>query len=61
MLITGPNMAGKSTYLRQNALIVIMAQAGLFVPAKKAKIGLFDKIFSEWGHLTTWQKGNLLL
>ena len=41
-LITGPNMAGKSTYLRQNALIAIMAQAGLFVPAKKAKIGLFD-------------------
>ena len=48
-LITGPNMAGKSTYLRQNALIAIMAQAGFYVPAKKAKIGIFDKIFSRVG------------
>ena len=56
-LITGPNMAGKSTYLRQNALIVIMAQAGLFVPAKKANIGLFDKIFSRVGASDDLAKG----
>ena len=56
-LITGPNMAGKSTYLRQNALIAIMAQAGLFVPAKKAKIGLFDKIFSRVGASDDLAKG----
>ena len=48
-LITGPNMAGKSTFLRQNALIVIMAQMGSFVPAKKAKIGLTDRVFSRIG------------
>ena len=56
-LITGPNMAGKSTYLRQNALIVIMAQAGLFVPAKKANIGVFDKIFSRVGASDDLAKG----
>ena len=56
-LITGPNMAGKSTYLRQNALIVIMAQAGLFVPAKKVNIGLFDKIFSRVGASDDLAKG----
>ena len=48
-LLTGPNMAGKSTYLRQNALIAILAQMGAFVPAKQAKIGLVDKIFSRVG------------
>lgn len=48
-LITGPNMAGKSTYLRQNALITILAQTGCFVPAAYAKIGLVDKIFSRVG------------
>ncbi|KAK5113066.1 hypothetical protein LTR62_003645 [Meristemomyces frigidus] len=48
-LITGPNMAGKSTYLRQNALITILAQTGLFVPADYASIGLVDKIFSRVG------------
>jgi DNA mismatch repair protein MutS len=48
-LLTGPNMAGKSTYLRQNALIAIMAQAGLFVPAKHAHIGRIDKLFSRVG------------
>lgn len=49
MLITGPNMAGKSTYLRQNALISILAQTGCFVPADYASIGLVDKIFSRVG------------
>ncbi|KAL1794569.1 hypothetical protein ACET3X_006385 [Alternaria dauci] len=48
-LITGPNMAGKSTYLRQNALISILAQTGSFVPATYAEIGLVDKIFSRVG------------
>ncbi|MEM8800288.1 MAG: DNA mismatch repair protein MutS [Pseudomonadota bacterium] len=48
-LLTGPNMAGKSTFLRQNALITIMAQAGLWVPAKAAHIGLVDQIFSRVG------------
>lgn len=49
LLITGPNMAGKSTYLRQVALIVIMAQIGSYVPAKMASIGLVDKIFTRIG------------
>ncbi|WP_342268034.1 DNA mismatch repair protein MutS [Candidatus Tisiphia endosymbiont of Empis tessellata] len=48
-LITGPNMSGKSTFLRQNALIAILAQIGSFVPAKSAKIGIVDKIFSRIG------------
>ena len=48
-LITGPNMAGKSTYLRQNALIVILAQMGSFVPAQAAHIGVVDRIFSRVG------------
>lgn len=48
-LVTGPNMAGKSTWLRQNALMVIMAQAGLFVPAKEVRIGLADRVFSRVG------------
>jgi DNA mismatch repair ATPase MutS len=48
-LITGPNMAGKSTYLRQNALISILAQTGSFVPAEYAEIGLVDKVFSRVG------------
>ena len=48
-LITGPNMAGKSTYLRQNALIAILAQIGSFVPAKKAELGIIDKLFSRVG------------
>ncbi|THZ10624.1 hypothetical protein D6C95_00423 [Aureobasidium pullulans] len=49
LLITGPNMAGKSTYLRQNALMTILAQTGCFVPADYAEIGLVDKIFSRVG------------
>ncbi|WHQ47020.1 MAG: DNA mismatch repair protein MutS [Candidatus Midichloria sp.] len=48
-LITGPNMAGKSTFLRQNAIIAIMAQIGSFVPASEAHIGIVDKIFSRIG------------
>jgi DNA mismatch repair protein MutS len=48
-LITGPNMAGKSTYLRQQALIVVMAQMGSFVPATQAHIGVVDKLFSRVG------------
>ncbi len=49
LVVTGPNMAGKSTYLRQNALIAVMAQAGCFVPAKRAQIGLVDRLFSRVG------------
>jgi DNA mismatch repair protein MutS len=49
LLLTGPNMAGKSTYLRQNALIAILAQAGLPAPAKAARIGVIDRLFSRVG------------
>ncbi|OQW61685.1 MAG: DNA mismatch repair protein MutS [Proteobacteria bacterium SG_bin9] len=48
-LLTGPNMAGKSTFLRQNALIALMAQTGCYVPAKRARIGVVDRLFSRVG------------
>ena len=48
-LLTGPNMGGKSTFLRQNALIVVLAQMGSFVPAKRARIGVIDRLFSRVG------------
>ena len=56
-LITGPNMAGKSTYLRQNALIFILAQAGSFVPAQSAHIGIADALFSRVGASDDLSKG----
>ncbi|MDR1828515.1 MAG: DNA mismatch repair protein MutS [Methylobacteriaceae bacterium] len=49
LLITGPNMGGKSTYLRQNALIAVLAQTGSFVPAREARIGVVDRLFSRVG------------
>ena len=48
-LVTGPNMGGKSTFLRQNALIAVMAQAGCYVPARSARLGLVDRLFSRVG------------
>jgi len=56
-VITGPNMAGKSTYMRQVALICLMAQMGSFVPAKKASIGLVDRIFTRIGALDNLSAG----
>jgi len=49
ILLTGANMGGKSTYLRQNAIIVLLAQMGSFVPARRAKIGIVDSVFSRVG------------
>ncbi|MEN8917346.1 MAG: DNA mismatch repair protein MutS, partial [Octadecabacter sp.] len=56
-LLTGPNMAGKSTYLRQNALIAVLAQMGAFVPAKSATIGIVSQIFSRVGASDDLSKG----
>lgn len=58
MLITGPNMGGKSVYLKQTALLVIMAQIGSFVPAKEAFVGLIDKIMTRIGAHDALQRGN---
>ena len=57
-LITGPNMAGKSTYIRQIALIVLMAQSGAWVPAKHCRMGLVDRIFSRVGASDELARGN---
>ena len=57
IILTGPNMAGKSALLRQTALIVLMAQAGSFVPAKKAEIGWFDKLFTRVGATDNISRG----
>ncbi len=57
-LITGPNMAGKSTFLRQNALIAVLAQTGSFVPAKAAHIGVVDRLFSRVGAADDLARGH---
>lgn len=57
-LLTGPNMGGKSTFLRQNALLVILAQMGSFVPATKATIGIVDKVFSRVGASDDLSRGH---
>jgi DNA mismatch repair protein MutS len=57
LIITGPNMAGKSTYLRQVALIILMAQMGCFVPASEVKIGMVDRIFTRIGALDNIMRG----
>ncbi len=58
MLITGPNMAGKSTYMRQVALCVILAQSGSFVPASEARIGIVDRVFTRVGASDDLASGN---
>ena len=57
MVITGPNMAGKSTYIRQVALLVLMAQMGSFIPAKEATIGVVDRIFTRVGAMDELARG----
>ena len=57
LLLTGPNMAGKSTYMRQVALIVILAQMGSFVPATEARIGIADRIFTRIGATDSLARG----
>lgn len=56
-LLTGPNMAGKSTFLRQNAILILLAQAGLYIPASRAKIGIVDRIFTRIGASDDLAKG----
>ena len=56
-IVTGPNMAGKSTYLRQNALLAILAQAGSFVPAKRLRLGVVDRLFSRVGAADDLSRG----
>jgi DNA mismatch repair protein MutS len=58
LILTGPNMAGKSTYLRQVALIVLLAQIGSFVPAERARIGVVDRIFTRIGAQDHLQRGH---
>jgi DNA mismatch repair protein MutS len=57
MILTGPNMGGKSTFLRQNAIIILMAHVGCFVPAKEARISIVDKVFSRIGAYDNLSKG----
>ncbi|MDQ7021657.1 MAG: hypothetical protein Q9M91_07635 [Candidatus Dojkabacteria bacterium] len=56
-MLTGPNMSGKSTYIRQVALITLMAQIGSFIPAKKMSLGLVDRIFTRVGASDNLSKG----
>jgi len=58
LLLTGPNMAGKSTYIRQVALIALLAQVGCWVPAKRCRLGLVDRIFSRVGASDDLARGN---
>ena len=58
IILTGPNMAGKSTYLRQNALIILLAQIGSFVPAACARIGVVDRIFTRVGAADDLARGH---
>ncbi len=57
VLITGPNMAGKSTFIRQVALLTILAQIGSFVPARRARIGIVDRLFARVGATDELSRG----
>ena len=56
MVLTGPNMGGKSTLLRLSAICVIMSQMGCWVPARRARHTLFDRIFTRWAPRTAWSR-----